>query len=527
QTYSPAGSRCVRGTPQRRRTRTRATDGANCTRSFLVVLPRLPGRRQLPGPAALTRKRLPAENVRAAVKKKKKKKSSATVAGAFGMALPDETAGAASAARRQHPCFRELAAAKERELHELYDATVKSLDPRLISWTGFRFPVQVLGLRGVMQKLQEDFLYNLALLEQRDQELDSLEVACAEATAALGVGERNVGRLTRKRGLTDPRSQLRPCVYLGKRALKTRWRSSKPRQESSTTFMPPPGGERTDTGRKSCLSGENARSGACSFARGSQTTDRGQITGALAEAGRIRFEEELAKAESDMNTLRWLSGLLRCSVRTIFLRVNLAIHAYDEKLTIVREQAEKAVAEAAAREHALQVALSTSRMAADAAENWRKESDVERRLSELQKEKEQEVQVGGKEARYDQNDTNYQRAFQVCEERLKSLEDEKVDLSKQLGATVEERDTAERKWRKEVCDTPETDESPSPALTPPAGKVAAKMKEIKKLNAEVEELSVEVQKRNASLHELDAERSKGEEIRKHLAENLEQSTFQL
>jgi hypothetical protein len=86
--------------------------------------------------------------------------------------------------------FRSLIAQKERELHDINEHRLKSLEEAI----RVREETEKM-LRGKFKKLKDDFVFNLRLIEERDRELDKYETTCDKLKTYVREREKDVANM--------------------------------------------------------------------------------------------------------------------------------------------------------------------------------------------------------------------------------------------------------------------------------------------------------------------------------------------
>ena len=86
--------------------------------------------------------------------------------------------------------FRSLIAQKERELHDINEYRLKSLEEAI----RVREETET-SLRGKFKKLKDDFVFNLRLIEERDRELDKYETTCDKLKTYVREREKDIANM--------------------------------------------------------------------------------------------------------------------------------------------------------------------------------------------------------------------------------------------------------------------------------------------------------------------------------------------
>ena len=155
-----------------------------------------------------------------------------------------EAAVASASAVHDGP-FRSLIAQKERELHDINEYRLKSLEEAVRTREASEK-----AIRTKFKKLKDDFVFNLRLIEERDRELDKYEATCDKLKTYVREREKDIANM--KIEMTEHRSKLsrseEECARKEvdfQHQLKTqasqaeayRWESEQQTQEHETRFQ--------------------------------------------------------------------------------------------------------------------------------------------------------------------------------------------------------------------------------------------------------------------------------------------------
>ena len=106
----------------------------------------------------------------------------------------------ASAATVTEGPFRSLIAQKERELHDINEYRLKSMEEAVRTREASEKAIRI-----KFKKLKDDFVFNLRLIEERDRELDKYETTCDKLKTYVREREKDIANM--KIELTEVRSK--------------------------------------------------------------------------------------------------------------------------------------------------------------------------------------------------------------------------------------------------------------------------------------------------------------------------------